>query len=221
MDATLNSTPTDKTAATASAGVATNATTKKTVLTRVSQPSEHFYIYLTLEIGAIVSGYGPSEATTLQNHKALFNLFNFREMLASALNDLFGSAFGGGIRFDILEFWTQSAQDPFNTGSIPDTLSSYNVYDGQEQPPSQGEMYSWNQPISLSAAAATNSSSSAEMASTYSATTAASSVLRCHADDGRQLWNALTLFSTTLGECEVRIEVKSVSSTLMGLKSNS
>ncbi|KAG0321292.1 hypothetical protein BG000_003288, partial [Podila horticola] len=58
-------------------------------------------------------------------------------------------------------------------------------------------------------------------APTFSPTTAGSAVVRCHALDLNQLWNALTLFNTLVNDYEARFEIRHVASTLLGLQANS
>ncbi|KAG9064858.1 hypothetical protein KI688_003119 [Linnemannia hyalina] len=124
---------------------------------------------------------------------------SFYIYLTVAVQDLFGSAMGGGINIDILGFWTTASQDPYNrllllppTSNIPASSST----EGKDI-------------------------TKVTVTPTYSPTTAASSVLRCHSLDVNQLWNSLTLFNTLVDDFEARFEVRYVASTLMGLQANS
>lgn len=133
-----------------------------------------------------------------QNQKHQLSILTFRKMLSSAVQDLFGSSMGGGINIDILGFWTNASQDPYNRLLL----------------------------LSPSSNIPTNSSEGKDITKvsvtpTYSPTTAASSVLRCHSLDVNQLWSSLTLFNTLVDDFEARFEVRYVASTLMGLQANS
>ncbi|KAF8927343.1 hypothetical protein BGZ47_002200 [Haplosporangium gracile] len=172
-------------------------TTTPTVLTRLCDTqSESFYIYLTVEM----ESQGPSQPSGNQQIQYQLSILTFRKMLSSAVQDLFGSAMGGGINIDILGFWTSAFQDPYNRllSSSP-SLSSIPKGTNREQ---EGK-------------------AKVTVTSTYSPTTAASSVLRCHSLDVNQLWNSLTLFNTLVDDFEARFEVRYVASTLMGLQANS
>ncbi|KAF9542522.1 hypothetical protein EC957_001891 [Mortierella hygrophila] len=167
-------------------------TTTPTVLTRLCDTqAESFYIYLTVEM----EPQGPSQPSGNQQHQ--LSILTFRKMLSSAVQDLFGSAMGGGINIDILGFWTTASQDPYNrlllspTSNIPASST-----EGKDI-------------------------TKVTVTPTYSPTTAASSVLRCHSLDVNQLWNSLTLFNTLVDDFEARFEVRYVASTLMGLQANS
>jgi hypothetical protein len=119
-------------------------------------------------------------------------------MLSGAVQDLFGSAMGGGINIDILGFWTSASQDPYNRLLISPSSTS-NIPNPSAK---QGE-------------------AKVTVTPTYSPTTAASSVLRCHSLDVNQLWSSLTLFNTLVDDLEARFEVRYVASTLLGLQANS
>lgn len=141
---------------------------------------------------------GPSQPSgNQQNQKHQLSILTFRKMLSSAVQDLFGSSMGGGINIDILGFWTTASQDPYNrllhspSSNIPASSTEGKVITKVSVTP------------------------------TYSPTTAASSVLRCHSLDMNQLWSSLTLFNTLVDDFEARIEVRYVASTLMGLQANS
>ncbi|KAG0058400.1 hypothetical protein BGZ90_004973 [Linnemannia elongata] len=122
---------------------------------------------------------------------------SFYIYLTVAVQDLFGSAMGGGINIDILGFWTTTSQDPYNR-----LLRS----------PSSNIPASNTEEKNITKVSVTP---------TYSTTTAASSVLRCHSLDVNQLWSSLTLFNTLVDDFEARFEVRYVASTLTGLQANS
>ncbi|KAG0054762.1 hypothetical protein BGZ89_002558 [Linnemannia elongata] len=167
-------------------------TTAPTVLTRLCDTqSESFYIYLTVEM----EPQGHSQPSGNQQHQ--LSILTFRKMLSSAVQDLFGSAMGGGINIDILGFWTTASQDPYNR-----LLHS----------PSSNIPASNTEEKNITTVSVTP---------TYSTTTSASSVLRCHSLDVNQLWSSLTLFNTLVDDFEARFEVRYVASTLMGLQANS
>ncbi|KAF9573288.1 hypothetical protein EC968_008828 [Mortierella alpina] len=141
------------------------------------------------------------------------SILTFRKMLSSALQDLFGQAMGGGINIDILGFWTEQAKDPYNR-----MLSAAPVTGVDNIPMGESTTTS-----SASTTATTQRSPlpTVSVQSSFSATTAASAILRSHALDINQLWNALTLFNTLVDDYEARFEVHHVSSTLLGLQANS
>ncbi|KAF9180975.1 hypothetical protein BGZ51_003933 [Haplosporangium sp. Z 767] len=186
------------------------AKTSTTKLTRLCDgQSEHFYIYLTIEMESqrkqFTSTAGPHPLSIL----------TFRKMLSSAVQDLFGPTMGGGINTDILGFWTDLASDPFNrilfaspsSSSISSHIPSATLSSSKAIPAVQAPTGSSIPTVSVKP--------------TYSPTTAASAVLRCHSFDINQLWNALTLFNTLVDDSEARFEVRHVSSTLLGLQANS
>ncbi|KAI1316980.1 hypothetical protein EDD11_009138 [Mortierella claussenii] len=144
------------------------------------------------------------------------SILTFRKMLSSALQDLFGSSMGGGINIDILGYWTDQQQDPYNR-----IISSKTTTTATTTTPSTSTSTSTSIPPSSSSATASTTSTTVAVTSTYSSMTAASAVLRCHALDFNQLWNALVLFNTLVDECESRFEVRYTSSTLLGLQANS
>ncbi|KAK3827835.1 MAG: hypothetical protein J3Q66DRAFT_321215 [Benniella sp.] len=177
------------TATPTTAGQPQSKSSKVTTLTRLGHgQSQHYYIYLTVEMELFEKTKKP--VTPLQP-----SILTFRKMLSSAVQDLFGSAMGGGINIDILGYWTDPSKDPYNR------MNATSI-----EPPS-------------------NASSSAcptvSVTSTYSSLTTASAVLRSHALDFNQLWNALTLFNTMVDDYDARFEVRYVSSTLLGLQANS
>ncbi|KAI7824044.1 hypothetical protein BC939DRAFT_151405 [Gamsiella multidivaricata] len=155
-----------------------------------------------------------SRAKTATAHQ--LSILTFRKMLSSAVQDLFGTAMGGGINIDILGFWTDQIKDPFNR--MTTSISA-----------SPAVTKTATSPTSVAADTSIPSlpSSPSETAtivstiSTYSNMTAASAVLRCHSLDFNQLWNALTLFNALVDDRESRFEVRYVSSTLLGLQANS
>ncbi|KAF9089655.1 hypothetical protein BGX29_011925 [Mortierella sp. GBA35] len=171
----------------------TSSPATPTVLTRLCDTqSEHFYIYLTIEMESQPTG------RHLRQHQ--LSILTFRKMLSSAVQDLFGSSMGGGINIDILGFWTDVSQDPYNRLSRQppsSTTTTSNIPGSNEHLPT------------------------VTVNPTYATTTAASSVLRCHSLDINQLWNSLTLFNTLVDDAEARFEVRYVSSTLLGLQANS
>ncbi|KAF9900733.1 hypothetical protein BX616_002516 [Lobosporangium transversale] len=169
-----------------------------TILTRLCDtPSENYYIYLTIEMelqaDAAVTNTSKRKPSFIQK----LSIMIFRKMLSNATQDLFGAAMGGGINIDILGYWTDQAQDPFNR-MISSASSS-----------------SSSDPIS------SPTLPTVSVRPTYSNMTAASAVLRCHSLDFNQLWNALTLFNTLVDDYESRFEVHYTSSTLLGLQANS
>lgn len=133
------------------------------------------------------------DATKKGSHIHL-SILTLRAMLTSAVQDLFGSAMGGGINIDILGFWTDSAKDPYNRliATSPRSTTSSNI-----------------------------PTKTTSVKPTFSPTTAGSAVVRCHALDLNQLWNALTLFNTLVNDYEARFEIRHVASTLLGLQANS
>ncbi|KAF9325783.1 hypothetical protein BG006_010754 [Podila minutissima] len=172
-----------------------SSTTTATKLTRLCDAvSEHYYIYLTIEM--------ESQDATKKGSNIHLSILTLRAMLTSAVQDLFGSAMGGGINIDILGFWTDSAKDPYNRliATSPGTPTSSNI------------------PAST---ATTTTTTAVSVKPTFSPTTAGSAVVRCHALDLNQLWNALTLFNTLVNDYEARFEIRHVASTLLGLQANS
>ncbi|KAG0221446.1 hypothetical protein BGX31_009821 [Mortierella sp. GBA43] len=155
---------------------------KVTGLTRLCHGRpEHHYMYLTIEME-------PSDRAKPASPYQL-SILTFRKILSSAVQDLFGTAMGGGINIDILGFWTDLEKDPFNR---------------------------------MTSAASTGTDLPiVSVASTYSPLTTASAVLRSHALDFNQLWNALTLFNAMVDDYDARFEIRYVSSTLLGLQANS
>ncbi|KAF9379297.1 hypothetical protein CPB97_009048 [Podila verticillata] len=167
----------------------TTTTTSPTKLTRLCDAvSEHYYIYLTIEMES-------QDATKKGSHIHL-SILTLRAMLTSAVQDLFGSAMGGGINIDILGFWTDQTKDPYNR--LIATSSSSNI-----------------------PTIASPTTTTVSVKNTFSPTTAGSAVVRCHALDLNQLWNALTLFNTLVNDYEARFEIRHVASTLLGLQANS
>lgn len=138
---------------------------------------------------------GPSQPSTKQQNQHQLSILTFRKMLSGAVQDLFGSAMGGGINIDILGFWTSASQDPYNRLLL--SSPSYIPNPGAKQ------------------------GAKVTVTPTYSPTTTASSVLRCHSLDVNQLWSSLTLFNTLVDDLEARFEVRYVASTLLGLQANS
>ncbi|KAG0278218.1 hypothetical protein BGZ95_004461 [Linnemannia exigua] len=179
-------------AATTARTTSGRAAATPTVLTRLCDTqSEHFYIYLTIEM----EPQAPSQHTTKQHQ---LSILTFRKMLSSAVQDLFGTTMGGGINIDIFGFWTSASQDPYNRPLFPSSSSAPAISSTTNIP-----------------------TATVTVTSTYSTTTAASAVLRCHSLDVNQLWNSLTLFNTLVDDYEARFEVRYVSSTLLGLQANS
>ncbi|KAG0248860.1 hypothetical protein BG011_009830 [Mortierella polycephala] len=178
-----------------------------TKLTRLCDAqSEHFYIYVTIEM----ESQRKQSSDTTGPHP--LSILTFRKMLSSAVQDLFGLSMGGGINIDILGFWTDLVNDPFNRILFASPSSS-----------SSSSVSSHIPSATLSSSEAPTRASIPTMSvkPTYSPTTAASAVLRCHSFDINQLWNALTLFNTLVDDSEARFEVRRVSSTLLGLQANS
>ncbi|KAG0088344.1 hypothetical protein BGZ93_010457 [Podila epicladia] len=138
------------------------------------------------------------DATKKGSHIHL-SILTLRAMLTSAVQDLFGSAMGGGINIDILGFWTDSAKDPYNRLTAT----------------------SLGAPSSSNIPTTTVTTTAISVKPTFSPTTAGSAVVRCHALDLNQLWNALTLFNTLVNDYEARFEIRHVASTLLGLQANS
>ncbi|GJJ74551.1 hypothetical protein EMPS_06909 [Entomortierella parvispora] len=182
-------------------------------LTRFSEATESYYIYLTVEMDSQHDGHS---AKPKSSSKYELSIMTFRRMLSSAVQDLFGATMGGGINIDILGYWTDAKQDPYNrlATSIP--------------PPTS--IQSSNIPADTTAESSSSQSTTAVTSAlrktatvkwTHVATTAASAVLRCHASDLNHLWNSLTLFNTLVDESEARFEVRYVSGTLLGLQANS
>ena len=145
------------------------------------------------------------------------SIMTFRRMLSSAVQDLFGATMGGGINIDILGYWTDAKQDPYNrlATSItpPSSIQSSNI-------PSETATGSSSSSQTTTAVASAQRKT-ATVKWTHMPTTAASAVLRCHASDLNQLWSSLTLFNTLVDESEARFEVRYVSGTLLGLQANS
>ncbi|KAG0352548.1 hypothetical protein BG005_008014 [Podila minutissima] len=174
----------------------TTTATAPTKLTRLCDAvSEHYYIYLTIEM--------ESQDATKKGSNIHLSILTLRAMLTSAVQDLFGSAMGGGINIDILGFWTDSAKDPYNRliATSPGTPMSSN--------------------IPATTTTATPTTAAVSVKPTFSPTTAGSAVVRCHALDLNQLWNALTLFNTLVNDYEARFEIRHMASTLLGLQANS
>ncbi|KAG0018773.1 hypothetical protein BGZ80_006748, partial [Entomortierella chlamydospora] len=144
---------------------------------------------------------GSEGASTKRKPTSMYQLsiLTFRKMLSSAVQDLFGAAMGGGINIDILGFWTDQSKDPYNRMAPPTTTPI----------PTSGDKPTDGNTIT------TPSLPTVSVKSTYSSTTAASAILRCHSLDFNQLWNALTLFNTLVDDYESRFEVQYTSSTLL------
>ncbi|KAF9934480.1 hypothetical protein FBU30_001973 [Linnemannia zychae] len=184
---------TPKSAITASTAAAAS---KPTVLTRLcDSQSEHFYIYLTIEMDS----RGPSSQNNQLLQQYNLSILTFRNMLSTATQELFGAAMGGGINIDIFGFWTDASQDPYNRMLFPSPATKSSNIPGE----------------------ANKQATTVAIKSTYSPTTTASAVLRCRSLDVNQLWNSLMLFSSTVDNFDARFEVRYVSSTLMGLQANS
>ncbi|KAG0026066.1 hypothetical protein BGZ82_009675 [Podila clonocystis] len=163
----------------------TTTSTAPTKLTRLCDAvSEHYYIYLTIEMES-------QDASKKGSHIHL-SILTLRAMLTSAVQDLFGSAMGGGINIDILGFWTDQTKDPYNRLIATSPRTSSNI-----------------------------PTTAVSVKPTFSPTTAGSAVVRSHALDLNQLWNALTLFNTLVNDYEARFEIRHVASTLLGLQANS
>ncbi|KAF9412189.1 hypothetical protein BGZ94_001116 [Podila epigama] len=173
----------------------TGKSMSKSSMTRLCDTtSEHYYIYLSVEMES-------QDATRKGASHIELSILTFRAMLTNAIQDLFGSAMGGGINIDILAFWTDPTKDPYNrlaTTSLPQSSISSNI-------PSDP----------------TTALPTSHLKPTFSPTTTATAVLRCHSLDLNQLWNSLTLFNTLVNDLEARFEIKQVSSTLLGLQANS
>ncbi|KAF8983381.1 hypothetical protein BGZ46_010369 [Entomortierella lignicola] len=175
-----------------------NPSTQKqsTVLTRLcdAQP-EHFYIYLTVEMEPQQGSEGASTKKKSVSSYQL-SILTFRKMLSSATQELFGAAMGGGINIDILGFWTDQSKDPYNRMASADASGLIFIPTESDLPTVSSK-------------------------STYSSTTTASAILKCHSLDFNQLWNALTLFNNLVDDFESRFEIRYTSSTLLGLQANS
>ncbi|KAF9360939.1 hypothetical protein BGX26_006933 [Mortierella sp. AD094] len=186
---------------------------QSTLLTRLCDAqSEHFYIYLTVEMEPPQQGSEGASTKWKPTSMYQLSILTFRKMLSSAVQDLFGAAMGGGINIDILGFWTDQFKDPYNR-MAPTTASSVTT-----SIPTQST--SGDKPTE-SNTATTLPLPSVSVKPTYSPTTAASAILKCHSLDFNQLWNALTLFNTLVDDYESRFEVRYISSTLLGLQANS
>ncbi|KAF9967472.1 hypothetical protein BGZ70_009387 [Mortierella alpina] len=188
---------------TAIAGPQQQGRTSHTKLTRLCDAqSEHYYIYLTIEMELQQQGAeGPSSRRKPPTMQGM-SILTFRKMLSSALQDLFGQAMGGGINIDILGFWTEQAKDPYNR-----MVTAAPVIGADNIP--------------MEESATPSSLPTVSVRPSFSVTTAASAILRSHSLDINQLWNALTLFNTLVDDYEARFEVHYVSSTLLGLQANS
>ncbi|KAG0046790.1 hypothetical protein BGZ83_008051 [Gryganskiella cystojenkinii] len=196
--------------------ISTQKQTAPLKLTRFCEASDSYYIYLTVEMEPHQDGHS-STSKPKPASKHDLSIMTFRRMLTSAVQDLFG-IMGGGINIDILGYWTDARQDPYNrlaTSIPPPTLtSSTRTAAGSNIPSATSEPSSSSSP-------STTDRRTATVKWTHVATTAASAVVRCHALDLNQLWNALTLFNTLVDESEARFEVRYVSGTLLGLQANS
>ncbi|KAG0233176.1 hypothetical protein BGW42_007654 [Actinomortierella wolfii] len=146
-----------------------------------------------------------------QHRLQAYNLpiLTFRKMLSSALQDLFGIAVGGGLAVDILSYSTpqelqlletEKKNNNNNDNDSSSALLSHSVFST----------------LTSSSAAARTTSIAAP-----SSTTVAWAILRCSAHDLQSLWNALTLFNSTVDDFDVRIQVHRTSATLLALASSS